>query len=195
MCKLVALIWVLGLSLRSTCTVLGAFGVSFLHMSVWRDLQEQAGLQRQRRQWLPTRVLGVDRAYVRCLDKNQSVLVAVDLGQREPEAIGYVDEDDPRAVQRFLRPLDERLGVSVFVTDDLLSFRTVTDQLCGLLIRLSENWHRYRVFDCQPKVPWTNNDTEQIIGKLKMRSRTVRGYKSIRCKLTALLLSGLGCAW
>lgn len=39
------------------------------------------------------------------------------------------------------------------------------DQLRWLLIRLSENWHRYRVFDWQPDVPWTNNDTKQVIGK------------------------------
>ena len=44
--KLVALMWVLGLSLRNTCTVLSPFGVSLSHMSVWRDVQEQADLQR-----------------------------------------------------------------------------------------------------------------------------------------------------
>ncbi len=268
--KLAALMWVLGLSLRHTCTVLAAFGVSLSHMSVWRDLQEQAGLQRKRRQWLQTRVLGLDGAYVRCGGKTQPVLVAVDLGRGEPVAIGHVDESDPRAVVRFLRPLVKRLGVSVVVSDDLHSFRTVTDQLqvehqiCqfhllrwvhrklrelretvpiewqgvveqtrlivdelpvdgdrqlldlyrqvavprqaphqkldpvdqlrSLLIRLSENWHRYRVFDWQPEVPWTNNGTEQIIGKMKMRSRTVRGYKSTRGMLAALLLAGLGVA-
>ena len=34
--------------------------------------------------------------------------------------------------------------------------------------------------------------TVQVIGK--MRSRTVRGYKSIRALLAALLLAGLGVA-
>jgi transposase-like protein len=266
--KLVALMWVLGLSLRHTCTVLAAFGISLSHMSVWRDLQEQADLQRKRRQWLQTRVLGVDGAYVRCQGKTQPVLVAVDLGRGEPVAVGYVDEQDPQAVLRFLQPLVQRLGVSVIVTDDHPSFRPVTDklqvehQVCQfhvrrwvggmlrqlretippewlsiveqaktildelpidgdrhllalyqqvgvarqgrdqewspvdrlrwLLIRLSENWHRYRVFDWQPEVPWTNNGTEQMIGRMKMRSRTVRGYKSPRGMLAALLLAGLG---
>lgn len=55
---------------------------------------------------------------------------------------------------------------------------TSVDRLRYLLIRFSENWHRYRVFDWQPEVPWTNNLTEQAIGRMKMRSRTVRGYKS-----------------
>lgn len=266
---LVTLMWVLGLSLRSTCTVLGAFKVSLSHMTVWRDLQEQADLQRQRRYWRSTRVLGVDGAYVRYRGKTRPVLVVVDLGRGEPVEIGYVDEQDPRAVLRFLRPIVQRLGATVVVSDDLHSFRVATDQLevehqvCQfhlrrwvrrklrelqktvpkewqgvveqtrlivdelpvdgdrqllklyqqvnsrqargqawaaldqlrwLLIRLSENWHRYRVFDWQPEVPWTNNGTEQIIGRMKMRSRTVRGYKSIRGMLAALLLAGLGAA-
>ena len=268
--KLAALMWLLGLSLRHTCTVLSVFRVWLSHMSVWRDLQEQAGLQRQRRRWLSTRVVGVDGAYVRCQGKTQPVLVVVDLGRGEPIEIGYVDEHDPQAVARFLRPIVQRLGVSVVVSDDLHSYRTVTDQLhlehqvCQfhlrrwvggmlhnlhetvpkewlsvvehtktildelpvegdrqllelykqvnvprqgrdhawtpvdqlrwLLIRLSENWHRYRVFDWQPEVPWTNNGTEQLIGRMKMRSRTVRGYKSTQGMLAALLLAGLGTA-
>ncbi len=269
--KLAALMWVLGLSLRGTCTILSAFGVSLSHMSVWRDIQEQADLQRKRRQWLQTRVVGIDGAYVRCQGQTQPVLVVVDLGRGEPVAIGQIEEQDPRAVVRFLRPLVQRLGISVIVSDDHPSFRTVTerlqvehqvcqfhlrrwvgrmlhelretvppewvwvleqakiildelpmdgdhqlvdlyqqvtvprqgrdqpltpvDKLRWLLIRLSENWHRYRVFDWQPDVPWTNNGSEQSIGRMKMRSRTVRGYKSNPGMLAALLLAGLGAAW
>jgi len=64
---------------------------------------------------------------------------------------------------------------------------TPVDQLRSLLIRLSENWHRYRVFDWQPDVPWTNNCSEQVIGLMKMRSRTVRGYKSWQGMQTGLM--------
>jgi len=46
------------------------------------------------------------------------------------------------------------------------------------------------VFDWQPEVPWTNNGTEQIIGRMKMRSRTVRGYKSWSGMKAALMLTG-----
>ena len=59
-----------------------------------------------------------------------------------------------------------------------------------LLLRLSEHWTRYRVFDWQPDVPWTNNGTEQVIGWMKMRSRTVRGYKTEQGMLNALLVAG-----
>ena len=64
------------------------------------------------------------------------------------------------------------------------------DQLRLLLIRLSEHWPNYRVFDWQNDVPWTNNGTEQVIGRMKIRSRTVRGYKSKAGLLAGLLVAG-----
>jgi hypothetical protein len=45
------------------------------------------------------------------------------------------------------------------------------------------------VFDWHKEVPWTNNGTEQVIGRMKMRSRTVRGYKSWQGMWAAL------CSW
>lgn len=69
------------------------------------------------------------------------------------------------------------------------------DQLRLLLIRLSERWNNYRVFDWDRDVPWTNNTTEQVIGRMKVRSRTVRGYKSWQGMQTALMLTGSGVDW
>jgi hypothetical protein len=40
-----------------------------------------------------------------------------------------VDEWDPQAVRRWLAPLVKRLGISVIVTDDLGTFRTVAEKL------------------------------------------------------------------
>jgi transposase-like protein len=264
--QLAALYWVLGMSLRSTAIALAPFGVKLSHMSVWRDLQGQADEQEKRRHWKPVRVLGLDGAYVRAWGEVRPVLVAVDLGNGEPVAVGYVDEYNPQAVRRWLEPLVKRLGVSVIVTDDLVHYKTVAekldlehqicqfhlrrwvgrtlkelrvtvpeewgwvidevkrlitelplegsrrlfelwkqiperrggrdqplsalDQLRLLLIRLSEHWPNYRVFDWQPDVPWTNNGTEQVIGRMKMRSRTVRGYKSQLGMLNGLILAG-----
>jgi transposase-like protein len=237
-------------------------------MSVWRDIQEQAILQKKRRQWQKVRVIGLDGAYPLGWGEKQPVLIAVDMGTGEPIELGYVNEKDPRAVRRFLEPLVQQLGISVIVTDDHPILRSVIDklavehQVCQfhlrrwvgrslhklrkqlpnkwlwvvdetsrlldelpidgssqlfnlwkqvdvprrspdlpfspvdelrlLLIRLSENWHRYRIFDWQPEVPWTNNTTEQVIGKMKIRSRTVRGYKSWQGMWAALLLIGIG---
>jgi transposase-like protein len=259
------------MSLRSVVIALTPFGVKLSHMTVWRDLQEQASLVEQQRRWQGVRVLGLDGAYPLGWGKKRAVLIAVDLGNGVPVAIGQVDESNPAAVRRFLAPLVQRLGVSVVVTDDLLSYRTVANQLgleqqvCQfhvrrwvshalqelqesvaqewhwvleeirrllaelppegsrrlfelwkqvperrtgqagarspleqlrhLLIRLSEHWDNYRVFDWQLDVPWTNNGTERVIGRMKMRSRTVRGYKSWQGMQAALMLTGSGLAW
>lgn len=67
---------------------------------------------------------------------------------------------------------------------------TAMQQLRDLLLRLSERWQEYCTFQHEPEVPWTNNLTEQAIGRMKMRARTVRGYKSWPGMQTGLLLAG-----
>jgi transposase-like protein len=68
-------------------------------------------------------------------------------------------------------------------------------RLGGLIIRLSEHWPRYRLFLTERGrelgVPPTNNLTEQCIGNGKVRSRTVRGYKSQDGVLGAFLVCAL----
>jgi hypothetical protein len=54
------------------------------------------------------------------------------------------------------------------------------EQLRYLLIRLSEHWDSYRVFDWQKDVPWTNNGTEQVIGRMKVLSEA-EGCTAERC--------------
>jgi transposase-like protein len=269
--KLSTLLWILGMSLRGTCTALSIFDVQLSHMSLWRNLQEQADDLEKQRHWKPVRVLGIDGLYPLGKGRQQPVLIAVDLGTGQPVAIGHVNEYDPWAVRRFLEPLIKRLGVGVIVSDDLITFHRVTEklgvehqvcqfhvrrwvgrtlhelretvpkdwhwvldeikallaelppegsrrlfelwkqiperheahrksrsaltQLRELLIRLSEYWPSYRVFDWQKDVPWTNNATEQAIGRMKMRSRTVRGYKSWRGMWAAGMLSCAGVSW
>jgi transposase-like protein len=56
--------------------------------------------------------------------------------------------------------------------------RTPLEKLRDLVLRLSQDWERYVEFDDDPGIPWTNNHTEQIIGKLKSRAKRVRGYKT-----------------
>jgi transposase-like protein len=63
-------------------------------------------------------------------------------------------------------------------------------QLRKLLIRMSQDWSNYRVFDWQKDVPWTNNGTERVIGRIKVRSKTVRGYKTKSGMLAGLMLAG-----
>ena len=260
--------WTLGLSYRGVSTILSGFGIRLSQMTVWRDAQEQAERMKKHNQWQRVRVLGVDGAYVLGWGEKRPVLVGVDLGNGQPVALGYVDEADPGAVRRWLEPLVQRLGVSVIVTDDLMSYhrvaeqlnlghqvcqfhvrrwvgralkelratvpkdwhwvmdeieeliealppegdrrlyalwkrlpgrksapdrpRTPLEQLRNLLIRLAEQWKSYTLFDQDPEVPWTNNGTEQAIGRMKMRARTVRGYKTWPGMEMGMLLAGTG---
>jgi len=258
--------WTLGLSNRGVSTILSGLRIALCPMTVWRDVQEQGEKLGKRNKWQPVRVLGVDGAFVLGWGEKRPVLVAVDLGEGQPVTVGYLDEHDPKAVQRWLEPLVQRLGVSVIVTDDLYLYKVVTqhlnlehqicqfhvrrwvgkalkelqntlpqewlwvleeikeliaelppegakrlyalwkqvavrrgkgthqltpvDQLRDLLIRLSEAWENYCTFYSDPEIPWTNNGTEQVIGRMKMRARTVRGYKTWSGMQTGLMLAG-----
>ncbi|NPV86898.1 MAG: transposase [Anaerolineae bacterium] len=68
------------------------------------------------------------------------------------------------------------------------------DKLRLLIVRLAENWARFRVFAWQEGVSWTNNPTEQVICKMKMRARTVRGYKNWSGMESGLMVTGVGVA-
>ena len=260
------LCWRLGLSYRGVSTILSGLNVTICPMTVWRDAQEQEEKLRRHNQWKPVRVLGLDGAYVLGWGEKRPVLVAVDLGTGQPVAVGYVNEYDPQAVQRWLEPFVQRLGVSVIVTDDLAAYKVVArrlnlghqicqfhvrrwvgralkelenklprdwvwvlaeikelmeglppdgdkrlyalwkqvkapggrhpgehtpiHQLRDLLLRLSENWSAFCAFYTDPVIPWTNNGTEQVIGRMKMRARTVRGYKTWQGMQTGLMLAG-----
>ncbi len=265
--KLFAVIcWTMGLSHRNVSRMLSGLNVLLSHMSVWRDAQEQVGQIQKRNRWKKVRVLGVDGAYVLGWGEKRPVLVGVDLGDGQVVALGYVDEYDPGAVQRWLKPLVQQMGVSVIVTDDLFSYRVVAEklqlghqvcqfhlrrwvgrtleelqqtvpkkwmwvveeiqqlmevlpqegdkrlytlwrqlpgrhspmehprtpleQLRNLVLRLGESWSSYCTFQSESQVPWTNNGTERAIGRMKMRARTVRGYKTWPGMQSGLLLAG-----
>lgn len=51
-------------------------------------------------------------------------------------------------------------------------------RLRQLVLRLSEHWTKYRLYQERSDVPRTNNRTEQAIGRWRTRSRSVRGFKS-----------------
>ncbi len=258
--------WRMGLSYRGVSIILNGCNTMMCPMTVWRDAQEQEQKLRRQNEWKPVRVLGLDGAYVLGWGEKRPVLVAVDLGEGQPVAVGYVNEHNPQAVQRWLEPLVQRMGISVIVTDDLAVYKVVAKrlnlelqicqfhvrrwvgrtlkelqnklskewlwvveeinklmeelppdgdkrlyalwkqvkvsrgkrndqqtpdyQLRDLLIRLSENWPNFCTFYNDPAIPWTNNGTEQVIGRMKMRARTVRGYKTWPGMQTGLMLAG-----
>jgi transposase-like protein len=259
------LCWVLGLSYRHASLILSGWQVSLAHMTIWRDVQAAAQHRHRQNQRKAVRILGLDGAYVRGWGGIQPVLVGVDLGDGQVVALGSVNESDPGSVKRWLRGVMQSLGVSVVVSDDLFTYRVVSeqlglghqvcqfhlrrwaghtlkqlretvpkdwlwvvdeieqlleflppegdkrlyalwkqldvrrpgsgrplrpvDQLRSLLLRLSEHWQSYCAFQHEPAIPWTNNLTEQAIGRMKMRARTVRGYKTPSGMLNGLLMA------
>ena len=68
--------------------------------------------------------------------------------------------------------------------------RSALEQLRDLLLRLSDHWQHYCTFQSEPEVPWTNNSTERAIGRMKLRARTFRGYKSWPGMQSGLILAG-----
>ena len=59
-----------------------------------------------------------------------------------------------------------------------------------LILRLMENWEKYTLDQSQSDVPYTNNGTEQVIGKWRIRSRSTWGFKSWAGLEGAFLLCG-----
>jgi transposase-like protein len=278
---LAAIAWALGLSLRGVGIIFSAFGEELRlgKSSVWRAVQEKGEELRRtakaHQQKHKVRVLGVDGAWIRLNGQTTGVMVAVDMGNGQMVSMEVVDEHDPDAVCRWLRPLVREFGVEVIVTDDLTTYNTVEEELkverqlcrfhmlrwvgksllelekklaveeswpdwpqvltevkqlveelppkgderllelwqqvqreCGfrkrreqdtplqslvrLILQLMENWRKYRLYltekGAQLGVPATNNLTEQMIGNGKVRSRTVRGYKSVGGVLAAFMV-------
>jgi len=278
---LAAMAWSMGLSLRGVGIIFSAFGEGLRigKSSVWRAVQEKGDELRRRakaqQQKHKVRVLGVDGAWVRLNGQTTGVMVAVDMGNGQMVSMEVVDEHDPQAVCRWLKPLVQEFGVEVIVTDDLTTYNTVEEELkmdrqlcrfhmlrwvgkalvelekklgveeswtewpgvitevkhlveqmpadgderllelwqkiqkeCGhrkrreqdsplqslarLIVQLMENWRKYRLYltekGAQLGVPSTNNLTEQMIGNGKVRSRTVRGYKSVGGVLAAFMV-------
>ncbi len=278
---LAALAWAMGLSLRGVGLIFSAFGsgMRVSRMSVWRAVQEKGEELRHRahsqQRKHKVRVLGVDGAWIRLNGETTGVMVCVDMGDGQMVQMEVVNERDPHAVCRWLRPIVEEFGVEVIVTDDLTTYHTVEEELgverqvcrfhmlrwvgkalldlkkklsveedwpewegvlgevkllveelppkgderllslwqevqkecgsrrpseeatplqrlAGLLVQLMENWRRYRLYlterGAARGVPATNNLTEQMIGNGKIRSRTVRGYKSRAGVLAAFMV-------
>lgn len=258
--KLAAVCWSRGLSHRGVSLILTAFGQMLSHMSSWRNVQAEGEVIQRRLRWQPARMVGVDGAWL----NGQGIMVAVDLGNGQLISVAQIDEKDTPALREWLFELKQKHGITAIVTDDLSTYRPLTedlglghqvcqfhvrrwvgrarhqlaeklpeewlwvleeikhimedmppdgakrllqlyqtlpgnlkqgqewsplDELRHLLIRLSESWQRYTTFFHDAAIPWTNNLSEQAIGRIKMRARTVRGYKTPSGMHNGLLVS------
>jgi len=58
------LLWTLGLSYRASSLILSGLKVLVSHMTIWRDVQEEAQKIQKHNHWKPVRILGLDGASV-----------------------------------------------------------------------------------------------------------------------------------
>ena len=62
-------------------------------------------------------------------------------------------------------------------------------KLRELVVDLCEKWHSLVCYQGREGVPQTNNRTEQVIGRSKVRYKTVRGFKSVEGMLNGIELT------
>lgn len=129
MVQLAALMWALGLSLRQATMILAAFGVTLQRMSIWRDAQVIAARLGACRRGQIVPCIGVDGTWVSLKGRKQGLVVAVDMGNGLPLALGVVEEKEPQAVAEWLNDLVQAVGAEVLVTDDLGGHRSVARRL------------------------------------------------------------------
>lgn len=151
-------------------------------LAAYRGVMDQLGLEHQICQFHVRRWVGralhelkemVPTEYTGILEETQTILHELPV------------QGDRRLLELLRQVPETRQGRNG-------SAYSALDQLRYLLLRLVDSWARYRVFDWQPDVPWTNNLTEQAIGRMKMRARTVRGYKSWSGMSSGLMVAGVG---
>lgn len=113
-------------------------------------------------------------------------------GQLEPEQHTYIDEiwqiakeRPPHARQRLFE-----LWQSLPVRRSRDRATSALYRLRLLILRLTEKWEQYTLDQSLGNVPSTNNATEQTIGKWRIRSHSVRGFKSWGGLEAAFLLCG-----
>ena len=127
-----ALLWALGMSLRSASDALAAVGESLSHASVWRDVQEagenaRRSLAEQARGRV--RVVGADETYVRVKGKKRVVGLVTDAQTGQVLGLDVLVEQDSDVFMDWLGECADEFGVEAIVTDDLNTYKPVAERL------------------------------------------------------------------
>jgi transposase-like protein len=127
---LVALLWALGLSHQSISDVLVALGAPIAKMTSWRDVQE-AGLGAARRLVLPesVAVMGADETVLKVKGRQRVVGLVVEPGSGVVLGLELLTQQDSPAFIRWLKQYAQGLGVAVIVSDDLVTYKPVVEEL------------------------------------------------------------------
>ena len=127
-----ALMWALGLSLRSASHALAAVGESLSHTSVWRDVQE-AGENARRRLAKQARgrvrVIGADETFVKVKGDETALGLVTDAETGQVIGMDVLVERDSDAFLAWLGEYVDEFGVEAMVTDDLNTYKPVAERL------------------------------------------------------------------
>ena len=126
---LAVLLWTLGLSQRAVAVVLAGLEAAVHRSTVLRDIHRAGASLWRRRSLGAVRVLGADETVVRLGGRPTLLGFVVDAQTGTTLGVDILLEQDSGAFLRWLRPYVERLGVQVLVTDDLITYKPVVDEL------------------------------------------------------------------
>ena len=126
---LAVLLWTLGLSQRAVAVMLASLEASIPRSTVLRDIHRAGASLWHRSPVGPVRVLGADETVVRMGGRAAFLGFVVDAKTGTTVGVDILLERDSRAFLDWLRPYVERLGVQVLVTDDLNTYKPVTEEL------------------------------------------------------------------
>jgi transposase-like protein len=125
-----ALLWGLGLSHQSISQVLSTLGASIAKMTSWRDVQEAGMALCQGWQVAgKVEVIGVDEKVVKV--QGRKVVIGFVVAPDSGEVLGLelLVEQDCGALLEWLKPYVEEYGVEVIVSDDLVTYKPVVEEL------------------------------------------------------------------
>ena len=127
-----ALMWALGMSLRSAGDMLSTFGESLSHASVWRDVQEAGeNARRSLAERAPGRAsaVGADETHVRMKGKKKIVGAVTDAQTGQLLGLDVLVERDSDAFMDWIGRYADEFGVEAIVTDDLNTCKPVVERL------------------------------------------------------------------
>lgn len=127
---LAVLLWTLGLSEWGTSHILRALEAGIHRSSVHRDRLRAGALLQQRGTAIgPVRVLGADETVIRVRGRATLLGLVVDGEHGKTVGVDVLTAQDSAAFLHWLRAYTEQLGVQVLVTDDLGSYKPVSEAL------------------------------------------------------------------
>jgi transposase-like protein len=126
---LAVLLWTLGLSQRAAALVLAGLEAGIHRSTVLRDIHRAGASLWNRSPMGPVRVLGADETVVGISGHPVFLGFVVDAQTGTTVGVELLVERDSGAFLRWLQPYVERLGVEVLVTDDLLTYKPVVEEL------------------------------------------------------------------